>query len=297
MPFSFGSDPEFMLRDAAGNYRSAIGVIPGTKKEPVSLGGGHLALWDNVLAECCPHYGRTKEEALANFRDCFQRLADLVHPLRLTPQASHEYPESECEHPGAKEFGCDPEMNAYEMLTLPPPSCAAVSTFRSGGGHIHLGALGGDDYPLTDYLGRWWVTRYLDWWVGLPSVLMDTDPTSQARRRLYGGAGNMRPKEYGIEYRTLSVFWLRSPALVSTVWDLCEFTLGFMTRPDHQSHWDEHQAAVREAINTGDRRSAARLFARLAKQHAMPAALVEAVQAAARRKEYDFYGEWGIKTK
>ena len=51
--FSLGSDPEFMLVDKNGVYRSAIEVIPGTKKRPVTLKGGHTTFWDNVLAECC----------------------------------------------------------------------------------------------------------------------------------------------------------------------------------------------------------------------------------------------------
>lgn len=297
MTFSFGSDPEFMLRDSKGNYRSAIGIIPGTKTEPVGLQNGHFALWDNVLAECCPHYGRTKAEVVSNFRDCFQQLADMVHPLVLTPQASHEYPAAECEHPGAREFGCDPEYNAYEFETVTAPTCAAGNTFRSGGGHIHLGFSEDGKYPLTDPMGRWWTGRFMDWFVGLPSVLMDTDPTSQARRKLYGGAGNLRMKDYGIEYRTLSNFWLRSPDLVETVYDLCDFTLEFLTRDGHQDWWEEHQTAVRGAINSGDQKAAAKLYQKLADQYSIPGSLVTAVKKAAGRKKYDFYADWGLKTK
>jgi hypothetical protein len=49
--FSFGSDPEFMLVDSNGKYRSAIGIIHGTKEDKISLGNGHYAFYDNVLVE------------------------------------------------------------------------------------------------------------------------------------------------------------------------------------------------------------------------------------------------------
>jgi hypothetical protein len=298
MQFSFGSDPEFCLVDKTGAFRSAIDVIPGTKKDPVHMGGGHYALWDNVMAECCPHYGRTKAEVLTNFRDCFQKLADLVHPFLLHPQASHTYPAAECEHPGAKEFGCDPELNAYEMQVVNPPLCSPDSTFRSAGGHIHLGYMSGPEYPLIDTMGRWWAARYLDWFVGLPSVLMDTDPTSQDRRRLYGGAGNLRPKNYGLEYRTLSVFWLRSPATVALVWDLCEFTLAHMQQtPNHQEAWEEFQDGVRKAIDTGDRQAALDLFQGIAAKAKMPKSLVTAVRKASQAAIPDFYRAWDLKKK
>lgn len=35
---SIGTDPEFMLVDGAGNLKSAIGVVHGTKEEKIDLG-------------------------------------------------------------------------------------------------------------------------------------------------------------------------------------------------------------------------------------------------------------------
>ena len=39
------------------------------------------------------------------------------------------------------------------------------------------------------------------------------------RRELYGKAGAYRVKPYGVEYRVLSNFWLKSPALMQWVYD------------------------------------------------------------------------------
>lgn len=294
--FSFGSDPEFMLKTADGKkYVSAIGVVPGTKTDMLPLGNGHFGFHDNVLAECCPHYGKNKEEVIANFRDCFQRYANVVAPYKLTPQASHTYPESECLHPAALEFGCSPEMNAYDMSTVNAPVCEAGNTFRSGGGHIHLGYIDGPKYPLIDGMGRWWLTRMMDLFVGLPSILIDNDPTSQDRRKLYGGAGNMRPKDYGIEYRTMSNFWLSCPRLVALQHDLCGFVISFMQANDaHQELWEKYAEDLLGTINNGDRNKAASIWNVISLN--LPNALREEVEAVRTLPQQDFYLSWEIET-
>ena len=293
--FTFGSDPEFMVADKSGNFVSAIGKVPGTKKDMLPLGNGHYAFHDNVLAECTPHYGRDKEEVVRNFRDCFSRYANVVAPYRLVPRASNTYPLAECEHPAALEFGCDPEMNAYDMREVMPPTCEAGNTFRSGGGHIHLGHVDGDVYPLVHVMGRWWLTRLLDLFVGLPSILIDNDPTSQARRQLYGGAGNMRPKPYGLEYRTLSNFWLATPRLVRLNHDLCGFVLDFMQKDDfHQNLWETYADELRDTINAGNRTQAAGLW-EIVSVH-VPAAIRAEVEACRTLPPQDFYSSWGIET-
>ena len=35
--FSFGSDPEFCLKNSDGKLKSAIGIVPGNKKEKCSI--------------------------------------------------------------------------------------------------------------------------------------------------------------------------------------------------------------------------------------------------------------------
>jgi hypothetical protein len=294
--FSFGSDPEFMVISPEGKYVSAIGIVPGTKEEMLPLGNGHFGFHDNVLAECCPHYGKNKTEVIKNFRDCFQRYANVVAPFKLKPQASHTYPLNECLHPAALEFGCSPETNVYEMDTVNAPVCEAGNTFRTGGGHIHLGYLEGSTYPLTDVMGRWWLTRLMDLFVGLPSILIDNDPTSQDRRKLYGGAGNMRPKDYGIEYRTMSNFWLSCPRLVELQHDLCGFVIDFMQKNnEHQELWLAHADLLRTTINTGDRLVAAMIWDKVSVN--LPAKLKQEVEAVRVLPQQDFYSSWGIEIK
>lgn len=295
-PFVMGSDPEMMLRGRDGKYVSAIGVVPGTKKEPLDLGRGAKCFWDNVLAECCPPPGRDLGEVLDNFRHTFTALARVVRPYVLVPQASNTYPAAICRQVGAMEFGCEPEMNAYIRRELPAPFCDPSSTFRTGGGHVHVGhAAGSWEFPLVSGAdGKAWLIRFLDVFLGLPSVLMDTDPTSQARRRLYGGAGNYREKPYGAEYRTMSAFWITSPREVEAVHNLVWFTVEYIQVNAERLDklWEPWAGRCRDTINSGDRAAAAEILADPA--YPLPAPLKRTVMELSASPRANFYEAWGI---
>jgi hypothetical protein len=99
------------------------------------------------------------------------------------------------------EFGCEPDINAWAEDYNSAPD--ASSTLRTAGGHIHVGF----QFEEGDYKTQFNVVKLMDIFLGIPSVLLDKD---SQRRQLYGKAGACRLKEYGIEYRTLSNFWLES---------------------------------------------------------------------------------------
>ena len=64
--------------------------------------------------------------------------------------------------------------------------------------------------------------RYIDAYVGLPSILYDTD---NERRSLYGKAGCFRLQKYGFEYRTLSSFWIENESRLRFIWRQVEYAL------------------------------------------------------------------------
>lgn len=108
----------------------------------------------------------------------------------------------------AMTFGCDPEMNAWTGVWF-QASCDRERVFRTAAGHVHIG----DDEIASDYNAQVELGCMMDIVLGLWSVIEDSPEHSRKRRLVYGGAGSMRIKEYGIEYRVLSNFWIFSKEL------------------------------------------------------------------------------------
>jgi hypothetical protein len=178
-----------------------------------------------VLAEFAMKPAKSKKEWLANLRECLTIYADMVRPYKLKLLNCVEFPENQLQHEDARKAGCAPDSCAYEMKQKEPPKELIESgTLRSCGGHIHLGsellASDGPEPVLAVYM--------LDFFVGVPAVLLDRDASAARRRSLYGQAGRYRTKPYGLEYRSRSNFWLASPQLAGLVYDLCDFVQDFV---------------------------------------------------------------------
>jgi hypothetical protein len=302
---SFGSDPEFILIDTDGNYRTAIGIVQGDRENRISL-QGHQFFYDNVMAECAIKPARSKKKTLENFRECLQLYADMVRPYKLHVQASHTYSETEMRHPATREAGCEPDYCAYQWKLQKPPKRAIEQTnLRSCGGHIHLG------HPIltSDGPEPLLAIFMLDLMVGVPSLWLDKDPTSAARRGLYGKAGRYRPKDYGLEYRSLGNFWLQSPQLVSLVFDLCRFAVEMVADGRAFEFWsfdeevffdipanawtchlyDSHQ--LRRGVDTNDKGLLEKHYALM--RSLLPTKLIDALDSAIEASP-DLYKSWKI---
>jgi hypothetical protein len=109
--------------------------------------------------------------------------------------------------PHALTLGCEPDFNVWTLDKNPRPK--PPPAMRTAAGHVHV-SWGPDVTPDLQVL----VGRALDLFLGVPSILV-TEPNN--RRNLYGKAGAVRYKTYGIEYRTLDNFWIKSAALSRSV--------------------------------------------------------------------------------
>lgn len=253
---TFGTDPEFFL-SFHGYYKSAIDVVPGSISNRHKI-GEHQFYWDNVLAECAIKPGNSKEEVVENVRDCLRIYARLVKPFMLEARPSADMPSQEIKDKRAKVVGCHPDVCAYTTIAFKPDKKIMRTPFRSGGGHIHLGATKG--FLREDGAKRVLLIYLMDLFLAIPSLSIDMDPTSPARRKIYGNAGRYRPTSYGvedtpgfatgIEYRPLSNFWFQCPQYVELIYDLTMFVVDMVQNDEYGDLWevDEdkfHQLGVR----------------------------------------------------
>lgn len=97
-----------------------------------------------------------------------------------------------------------------------------------------------------------------DIFVGNTGVLIDRDPGAAERRENYGRAGEYRLPDYGLEYRTLSNFWLRDYALMSLMFGMAHLAIATLSQSmDGESFEDELVEVVNiqkviEAIDTNN---------------------------------------------
>lgn len=243
--FVLGADPElFMSR--GGKILSAIGKLGGTKKEPQpvpELGKGFAYQEDNVLVEYnIPPASTSTEFYHFNnvMMDYLKKKVKAEHNATLTIKASHHMDDDQLEDPRAHVFGCDPDFNVWTLEDNPRPQCEDPN-LRSAGGHVHIGLKMGKMDKIA--LGR-----LLDSTIGLWSVTADKDT---ARRQLYGKAGSIRFKPYGLEYRTLSNFWLASPDHQGILWQYIERAVA-RWRANDLSFTEKYAGSILKAINTSD---------------------------------------------
>jgi hypothetical protein len=210
-----GSDPECFLTDKDGKLVSSIGIIPGGKNSPTKTKHGYI-LPDNITAEFNSTPADNVEDFVRNHNLILSDLREVITPLDLNLNfiASVLADESLLSDPEARESGCMPDFNAWTLSTNPIANYSE-SNVRAAGGHLHISFDQSED-DSVDNRARF--VRALDLVLGVPSVIVDGDTL---RRDMYGKAGCFRPKnaDYGdpyngVEYRTLSNFWVSSDNLM-----------------------------------------------------------------------------------
>lgn len=240
MEFTFGTDPEFMI-SRWEELHSAISLLP--KKEQALVKNGNKFYYDNVLAEIAVKPAKNKDEAIKNINESLRQLSKLINPTKFIIRASGKYPIKQLNDKDAKIAGCTPEWNVYSLrCVLPPEEVISKTSFRTAGGHIHIGAEG-----LENPIKAFDVIRMMDLFVAIPSLFIDTDETSKERRKIYGHAGSHRATDYGFEYRSLGNFWFSSPDHVSLIYDLTKFVLDFVNQGNHKKFWSVNEKLLQSS--------------------------------------------------
>jgi hypothetical protein len=237
-----GADPELFLqtqKDAQPVV--SIGLIGGTKQSPRQLGHGYALQEDNVAVEFNVPIAKTADEFAASIQYVLGYLRQELEPkgLELVITPTMEFTKDQLDHPQAQELGCEPDYNAWTLAENPRPK--APETLRSAGGHLHLSW----DNPTKVECVR--VVKVHDLFCGTAALLHDAD---NKRREIYGKAGACRFKEYGVEYRTLSNFWIKDEELTKFIFNQSEKAMQFLRNGGRIDAEDSQK--IQDCINNSD---------------------------------------------
>lgn len=209
-----GSDYEVFVREIdSGKIVSAIPLIGKGKDECLHLDTCNIH-YDNILAEVNVRPATNPEEFVDIITDSLKELGEFLE------RTGHTYvvrdnayvAEQELRHFMACEFGCDPDYDVFSREGRTPPSAHEVGNFRSAGGHVHV------SYTFESEEEYYSIAKVLSVALSLGTTLMGD---SKERRKLYGQAGRVRFKKYGVEVRSPSNIWLKYSEWIEWIFHTC----------------------------------------------------------------------------
>lgn len=248
--FKFGCDPELFVFNPDGVAVPAE-MIPGSKDNPHEVEYGAVQR-DGFAAEFNITPATTFKEFNRNIEAVMKQLATFLPPgytMQAIPSVIFDKTVFDEAHDDVKELGCMPDFNAWTGDMNPPPVLPDNPYLRTASGHIHIGWCEGAELDDKQHIMNCCdLVKQFDWFLGGWSLKMDSDPT---RRTLYGKAGACRFKNYGVEYRVLSNFWITNRDRRQVVWNRMQMAIETMRHsflPESLSK--KSQKLLVEAINS-----------------------------------------------
>lgn len=199
---TLGTDPEVFLYSSIDKiFYPSFGVIKGDKEVPFQipdLPKGFTTQVDNVMCEFNIPPASNPQEYSDNIQKIYDWLEkNLPEALVVRVQPSAEFTDAMLADDQAHIVGCSEDFSAYSGENVSVTNLSE-SNWRFAGGHIHVG------YPSPAYFSSKTIVKWMDIFLGLPSVVLDTD---ERRKAVYGTPGRWRDKDFGLEYRVLSNWW------------------------------------------------------------------------------------------
>lgn len=259
MEYLIGADPEIFVANQEGVVVSGIDLIPGDKDNPHPITeDGHSIQVDNVAWE----FNIPPSDSVKAFTYNINYVLDYLskeaekHGLKLSNLASYKLAKEELTHPTAQRFGCEPDFNAYTGDFNEAPD--TNTQLRVVGGHIHFG------YPDPNVASSILIVKLFDLFVTLYGVVRDPDTQ---RRQLYGKPGSFRFKDFGVECRALSNFWLHNQEDMEYVYNASIKVVKLaIEQPEESEKLVElYSEQVLDAINTNNVEKAKELLEKLNK--------------------------------
>lgn len=231
---SLGGDPEFFVADEKEKVVNADRFLP-SKNDPLMVKDvddreRSKVFFDGIQAEIAPAATKCREFLAYNIRECLKAVNERIpkeFSFTMRPSARIRKSIIQGADPEARIFGCEPDFNAYTCGINTAEMDASKHPFRYAGGHMHFGVsspylseVDGEFQLAKTEQGHLRIIKFLDLMVGLPTLVFDCDEDALRRRKKYGKAGCFRPTPYGVEYRSTSCWWIKSPLTVSLVYGL-----------------------------------------------------------------------------
>lgn len=213
--FTIGCDPEVFLTNEKGEL--IIPPIENNKYNPLPLhkidgyekiDKGFELLKDNVSLEFNIPPCENVEQFENRLTLVLKSIGDIFN-LDISLSSDIKLAEHQLFLPDANTFACDPSFNVYSKEEVRID--LGETDVRFAGGHIHIGWEDPTDEQKIN------IVKWLDLMLLVPSLSMDKRGVE--RRKYYGMPGSCRLKEYGVEYRALTNFWIFSPGLIRWVYE------------------------------------------------------------------------------
>lgn len=240
-----GCDPEVFVAQK-GIFKSAYDLIKGNKEHPQKIRNGAVQV-DGMALEFNIDPAATEDEFCFNVQDVFNQMKLMVPKYDVVVSSVAHFSASEMKSQPicALELGCEPDFCAWTGQENPRPD--GDRPMRTASGHIHIGFTEEQDPQDPSHIHNCnLIAKQLDFYLGLPSLEYDAE---KLRREMYGKAGAVRYKSYGVEYRTLSNAWLKSEELMR--WVFRNTVRGTQAVMNGNSLTDKY-GDIQDIINTSD---------------------------------------------
>lgn len=244
-----GADPELFVKKA-NKYISAYGLIKGDKSHPFAVDKGAVQV-DGMALEFNINPAKNVTEFVGNIDRVLEQLKEMVprYSFAFEPVARFDKKYFDTQPKQSKILGCAPDYNAWSGNVNASPS--TDKPIRTAAGHIHIGWDNDlDVHSMSAHAMARAVTKQLDFFLGLPSIMFDSETE---RREMYGKAGAYRVKPYGAEYRVLSNSWLASKELKEWVYNN---TISAMIALQEGNRLEAKYGDIQQIINTSNTQQA-----------------------------------------
>lgn len=248
---TLGSDPEVFLYDEAQKqFIPALGLIKGTKEEPFEIiAPGFSTQVDNAMCEYNIAPSNTPQEFSDNIQKVYDWLKDnLPGNIQVKVLPSAEFTPEALDNEQCQLLGCSADYDVYSGENTSVTSLSQTN-WRFAGGHIHVG------YDKPNTLSNEQLVKWMDIYLGLPSVILDED---DRRKQYYGTPGRHRAKDFGVEYRTLSNWWTENETFRKFIFTQTQ--KAYYALVNEVSIGEEYERQVRDCILSNNREEAQRLM-------------------------------------